>query len=123
MRMRPHRRIEIAAVIAVGVLVGIVAFRHAAERRGEELRMAIATMPLGITRAEADAIVGEPPDHVSQQAGVLVTPVTMLAATNSKAAAYGAAQPFTLRTWKRGTVKATVAIDANGQVAGRWTWR
>ena len=75
------------------------------------------------TGIEADAIVGEPPDRVSRQAGVLVTPVTMLAATNSKAAAYGKARPFTLRTWKRGTVKATVAIDANGQVAGRWTWR
>jgi len=123
MRIRPQKLIEIAAVIAFVVLVGIVAFRQVAERRGEELRMAVATMPLGITGAEADAIVGEPPDRVSRQAGVLVTPVTMLAATNSKAAAYGAAQPFTLRTWKRGTVKATVAIDANGQVAGRWTWR
>jgi hypothetical protein len=123
MRMRLQKLIEIAAVIAVAVLVGIVAFRQAAENRGDELRMAVATMPLGITGAEADAIVGEPPDHVSRQAGVLVTPVTMLAATNSKAAAYGAAQPFTLRTWKRGTVKATVAIDAKGQVAGRWTWR
>ena len=123
MRMRPQPLIEIAAVIAFGVLVGSVAFRHAAERRGEGLRTAVATMPLGITSAEADAIIGEPPDHVSQQSGILVTPVTMLAATNSKAAAYGAAQPFTLRTWKRGTVKATVAIDANGQVAGRWMWR
>lgn len=123
MRMRPPKLIEIAAVMAVAVLVGIVAFRHAAERRGDELRMAVATMPLGITGIEADAIIGEPPDDVSRQAGVLVTPVTMLAATNSKAAAYGEARPFTLRTWKRGTVNATVAIDANGQVAGRWTWR
>jgi hypothetical protein len=121
--MRPQNLTAIAAVIAFVVLVGIVALRQTAEHRGEELRMAVATMPLGITGAEADAIVGEPPDHVSRQAGVLVTPVTMLAEGNSKAAAYGEAQPFTLRTWKRGTVKATVAIDANGQVAGRWTWR
>jgi len=123
MRMRPHNLLAITAVIAFGVLVGIVALRQAAEHRGEELRLAVATMPLGITDIEADAIVGEPPDHVSRQAGVLVTPVTMLAEGISKAAAYGEAQPFTLRTWKRGTVKATVAIDANGQVAGRWTWR
>ena len=123
MRMRPQKLIEIAAVIGFVVLVGIVAFRQAAENRGEELRMAVATMPLGITGIEADAVIGEPPDDVSRQAGVLVTPVTMLATTNSKAAAYGAAKRFTLRTWQRGNVKATVAIDAKGLVVGRWTWR
>lgn len=69
MTMRPQNRIGIAAAIAFGVLVGIVAFRQIAERRGEELELelelSIARMPLGITGAEADAIVGGSPDHVS----------------------------------------------------------
>jgi hypothetical protein len=81
---------------------GIVAFRHAAERRVEELRMAVATMPLGITGAETHAIVGGSPDHVSQQSGVLVTPVFMPAATNSKAAAHGAAPAAEHSRWPRG---------------------
>jgi len=115
--------LAIAAVTAVAILVDVVAIRQAAERRGEALRMAVATLPLGITSERADAIVGQPPDLISQQSGVLVTPVTMLAESNSRAAAYGAAKPYTLRTWRRGNVNATVAIDANGQVAGRWTWR
>ena len=123
MRMQPRKVLAIAAVTAVAVLVVVVAIQQAAERRGEALRMAVATLPLGITSEQADAIVGQPPDLISQQSGVLVTPVTMLAEGNSKAAAYGAAERYTLRTWQRGDVKATVAIDARGVVAGRWTWR
>lgn len=107
----------------MGVLGAIVAYHRDATRRAAEREMTTAKMPLGITAAEADAIVGDSPDNVSQTSGVLVTPVTMLAASNSKAADYGVPQNYTLRTWKRGYVNLTVAVDANGKVAGRWTWR
>lgn len=105
------------------VLAAIVALRYRAIQRGRELKSRVAEIPLGVTAAEADAIVGGTPDNVSEEWGVLMSPVTMLSANNSRAGAYGPPQRYVLRTWKRGDVTATVAIDAEGTVAGRWAAR
>jgi len=117
------KRAVIGVAVSLGVLAAIAVVHRDATRRGAELELSIAQMPLAITDAEAIAIVGKSPDRSFQQSGVLITPVTMLTANNSTAAAYGPSQNYTMHTWRRGYANATVAIDGHGKVAGRWTWR
>lgn len=75
------------------------------------------------TAAEAERLIGRRPDQVTQTTGVLLHGVTLLAATNSRAAAYGAPQSYELRVWQRGDFAACVVIDRNGLVAGRYSRR
>jgi len=128
MKNLPSKRLFVvgcvAAILTAAPLIGVFAFyRLDTTPRGNELETLIKTMPRGITVTAADQIVGTVPDRVSQEAGVLVTPSIMLASSNSQAASYGPAKNYTLRIWKRGDVNATVAVDSDGRVAGRWTWR
>ncbi len=87
-----------------------------------QLKMTVAKMPLGITAEEADTIMGAPPDLVAKQDGVLVTSVTMLTASNELAKKHGSPQTYSMRIWKRDGIEATVAVNSDGMVAGRWTW-
>ena len=87
-----------------------------------QLESTVAHMPLGISAAEADVLVGTAPDSISETEGVLMSPVTMLTASNELSPKYGEPETYSLRVWNRGDVGATVAVDSEGKVAGRWTW-
>lgn len=97
-------------------------YQHHPDRTVTELESTVASIPLGISAAEADAFFGTQPDSVSQMKGVLANPTMMLDASNQSAAKQGSIQSYSLRTWKQNDVHATVAIDESGKVAGRWTW-
>ncbi len=96
-------------------------FEDHPDRTVSELDSMVASIPLGISAAEADALIGAQPDNISKTKGVLANPTMMLDASNELAAKYGPIQSYSLRTWKRNDVHATVAIDESGKVAGRWT--
>ena len=105
------------------LLHGVVfaCFLNLSEHVVSQLEMDVSQMPLGISAKEADAILGSAPDSISETDGVLMSPVTMLDASNELAGKYGEPEPYSLRIWKRGDVSATVVIDSEGKVAGRWT--
>lgn len=104
-------------------LVALFAVEQARNRSGAQLEFSIARMPTGITAREADRMVGGHPDRTVRESGVLVNSVCMLAAENPKAKEYGIPRDYELHVWQRGPVKASVAIDGDGLVAGRWTWK
>lgn len=87
-------------------------------RDGLALQSAIAHLPSGIAAAKADRVLGRP-DRVQQARGVLVNGAMFLSAGNAKATKYGKVQAYEQRVWRRGTVTASVFVDANGQIAGR----
>tara|TARA_R110002111_G_scaffold100976_6_gene156539 strand:+ start:99860 stop:100303 length:444 start_codon:yes stop_codon:yes gene_type:complete len=96
--------------------------KHGPAQMVTPLEATVAHIPLGITVKEADALIGTAPDRVTQMNGTLINPTTMLTFPNTQATKYGVPQAYSLRTWKRDGVNATVAIDQTGKVAGRWTW-
>ncbi|WP_298861024.1 hypothetical protein [uncultured Gimesia sp.] len=106
------------------LLLGIVSvfFLNRPAHVVSQLEVTVAQMPLGISADEADAILGTAPDSISEMDGVLMSPVTMLTASNELSRKYGEPETYSLRVWKRGDVSATVAVDSEGKVAGRWTW-
>jgi hypothetical protein len=108
---------------ALGGLAGTFAYQRFAEYQAQQLEFSIARMPTGITATDADRLMGHRPDQISQVSGVLVDRIMLLAATNSKAAAYGAPQQYEVRLWQRGDVQACVVVDRDGHVAGRYIWR
>ena len=116
-------RIALVTSFATLVVFAIALIRIERPRPITEIESTIATLPIGITADEADRIMGSPPDSVDSTRGVLVTPVTMLAATNEHANNYGEPQEYSMRMWKRDGVQAVVAVDSNGAVAGHWAWR
>ena len=96
--------------------------KHGPAQMVTPLEAIVAHIPLGITAKEADALIGTAPDHVTQTNGVLMNPTLMLDFSHAQATKYGTPQAYSLRTWKRGGINATVAIDETGIVAGHWTW-
>lgn len=88
-----------------------------------QLEVTLASLPLGVTAAEADEHMGSIPDSITESSGVLMSPVTMLTPENELAAKFGPPKNFTLRRWNCDGVSAVVAVDENGEVAGRWSWR
>jgi hypothetical protein len=96
--------------------------KHGPSQMVTPLEATVAHIPLGITAKEADTLIGTAPDRVTQSYGVLMYPTLMLGFPNALATKYGVPQVYSLRTWKRGGINATVAIDRTGKVAGRWTW-
>lgn len=112
----------LAAILLLGV-VGLVALITVWRRQGQALELAIAKVPSGITVAEADRLLGGPPDEVSQTSGVLVHGVTLIAANNPDVAKYGSPSNFEIRRWNRGDVHGFLLIGEDGKVAGRMTVR
>ena len=106
-----------------GCVLALVAYRHDAKLKGERLETTIARMPTGITAAEADRLIGSAPDQISQDSCVRVNNVTLYAASNPKAAAYGKPQLYEFRIWRRGPVSAFVVVGPDGKVAARTTWK
>lgn len=101
--------------------VGIY-FKYAPHNPVTELETATARIPLGISTAQADALMVTPPDAISQTRGTLMNSMTLLSADNSQSAQQGSVQLYSLRTWHRGDRHATVVIDQSDKVAGHWTW-
>lgn len=125
MKAKRNRLILLASVTTVATLMafGLAYLRIERPRTVSQFEATIASLPLGISPAEADALIGSAPDTVTEQDGILATPVTMYAASNEQGAKYGEPQTYSMRIWERDGVKAVVAIDVEGKVAGRWTWR
>jgi len=125
MKASRKRLTRIALITAVATIVAFVFEFMRIERPHpvSEIESTVARLPLGITAEEADNVIGSSPDSVDSTFGVLVTPVTMLAASNELAKEYGEPQAYSLRIWERDGVNAVVAVDRSGVVAGRWTWR
>ena len=120
---RRAKQAMVLALAALGGLAGTAGYERAIQRQAAELERAIARVRSGVTAAEADRLIGRKPDQVAQTSGVLLNGVTLLAATNAKAAAYGPPQPYEARIWQRGDVKACVIIDRSGLVVGRYSRR
>jgi hypothetical protein len=125
MKVKCNRLILLASVTTVATLMalGLAYLRIERPRPVSPFEATIASLPLGISPDEADAMIGSAPDTVTEQDGILATPVTMYAASNEKGAKYGEPQTYSMRMWERDGVKAVVAVDRDGKVAGRWTWR
>ena len=122
-RLKTRLILSLSACILMIVTVTVAAWLVQGQSPvGSPLESAVSRVPLGITAAEADAIVGNTPDEVSESEGVLMNPVTMLSSTNSRARNYGEPQTYSLRTWREDDLRATIAIGADGKVAGHWTW-
>lgn len=125
MKAKRNRLIRLATVTTVATLMalGFAYSRIERPRPVSQFEATIASLPLGISPAEADALIGSAPDTVTEQDGILATPVTMYAASNEMGAKYGEPRTYSMRLWERDGVKGVVAVDSDGKVAGRWTWR
>ena len=125
MKDKRKRLIWLASVttIATWMALGLAYGRIERPRPVSQLEAMIASLPLGLSPADADALIGSAPDTVTEQDGILATPLTMFAVSNEQGRKYGDPQTYSLRMWERDGVKAVVAIDGEGKVAGRWTWR
>ena len=115
-------RIALVTVAATTIAFAFAFTRIEQPRPVSEIESTVAKLPLGITADEADRVIGSSPDSIHSTLGVLVTPVTMLAASNERAKEHGEPQTYTMRIWERDGVNAVVAVDTDGKVAGRWTW-
>ncbi len=87
-----------------------------------KLEEAVARIPIGIDAADADVLMGGVPQEITTTRGVLMNSVTLLSEENSLAPNFGPPQDYSLRIWREGHSAATVAIDAQGKVAGHWGW-
>ena len=125
MKVKRVRLIVLATATTVVTLIafGLAYSRIEWPRPISQLEATVKSLPLGISPDEADAIIGSTPDRVTEQDGILASPVTMYAASNEKGAKYGEPQTYSMRVWERDGVKAVVAVDRDGKVAGRWTWQ
>ena len=125
MKVKRDRLILLASVTTVATLMafGLAYLRIEWPRPVSQFEATIASLPLGISPDEADAMIGSAPDSVTEQDGILATPVTMYAASNEQGAKHGEPRTYSMRMWERDGVKAVVAVDRDGKVAGRWTWR
>ena len=125
MKSNKKRLTRIALVTSAATIIAFafVFTRIERPRPVSEIESTVAKLPLGITAEEADRVIGSSPDSIHPARGVLVTPVTMLAASNERAKQYGEPQTYSQRIWERDGVSAVVAVNSDGAVAGRWTWR
>ncbi|QDT42339.1 hypothetical protein Pan241w_24220 [Gimesia alba] len=96
--------------------------KHSPQREISQLESTVARIPLGSSQDETETLMGSPPDATSNSKGVIVNPTMMLAAVNEQIVKYGVPQEYTLHTWKRDDVIATVAFDQTGKVVCRWAW-
>lgn len=110
------------ALTLIACALSLISWQQVSTRRGRQLEATIAQMPTEITVAEAHRLLGSQPDSIDQQSGVMMSAVTMLTANNSKSSDYGISKDYALHNWKRGNVNATVVVNKDGRVDGRWTW-
>ncbi len=125
MKVKRVRLIVLAIATTVVTLMafGLAYSRIESPRPISQFEVTVASLPLGISPDEANAIIGSTPDSVTEQDGILISPVTMYAASNEKCMKYGEPETYSMRVWERDGVKGVVAVDSDGKVAGRWTWR
>jgi len=112
-KVKPYLAMILASLGCILLITVGIFTRHAPRHPVTELETITSRIPLGISAAEADALMGTPPDAVSQTRGTLLNSMTMLSADNSL---------YTIRIWNRGEGHVTVAVDQSGKVAGRWFW-
>ena len=115
--------LAMATTVATLMAFGFAYSRIESPRPISQFEATLASLPLGISPDEADAIIGSTPDNVTEQDGILVSPVTMFAASIENRGKYGEPQAYSMRVWERDGLKGVVAVDSDGKVAGRWTWR
>jgi len=107
----------LGAILLLGV-VGFVVLITIWRRQGRALELMIARVPVGVSVAEADRLLGGPPDDAWQDTGVLVNGVMLLDASNADAKKYGPIASYEFRRWKRGDVFGIVLIGDDSKVAG-----
>ena len=125
MNTKRKRLLRIASVAAVVVLapVGFLYSQIEKPQPVTQLEIAVARMQLGITAEDADRVIGASPDAVEDGRAILVNPVMMFSGSSVQGQKYGDPKSYSFRTWTRGDVRASVAIDTDGKVAARWTYR
>ena len=121
-KVKPYLVMIFASLGCILLMTVVIFTRHAPRHPVTELETITSRIPLGISAAEADALMGTPPDAVSETRGTLMNSMTMLSADNSLSAQYGGPHTYTIRIWNQGEGHATVAVDQTGKVAGRWSW-
>ncbi|WP_063825898.1 hypothetical protein, partial [Rhodopirellula europaea] len=125
MNTKRRRLLRIASVAAM-VGLASVGFLYSQIEKPQpvtQLEIAVARMPLGITAEDADRVIGSSPDAVEDGRAILVNPVMMFSGSSVQGQKYGDPNLYSFRTWTRGDVHASVAIDTDGKVAARWTYR
>jgi hypothetical protein len=125
MNTERKRLLRIASVAAMVVLapVGFLYSQIEKPKPVRRLEIAVARMPLGITAEDADRVIGSSPDAIEDLRAILVNPVMMFSGSSVQDQNCGAPDTYSFRTWTRGDVRASVAIDTDGKVAARWTYR
>tara|TARA_R110000868_G_scaffold411790_1_gene711395 strand:- start:166814 stop:167326 length:513 start_codon:yes stop_codon:yes gene_type:complete len=121
-KVKPYLVIFLTSLGCLLLMTVGIYFKYAPHNPVTELETVTARIPLGISTAEADSLMGTPPDAISQTRGTLMNSMTLLSADNSQSAQQGSVQFYSLRTWHRGDRYATVVIDQSDKVAGHWTW-
>jgi hypothetical protein len=123
-RSRNSLVVPLAAVVclvAAGA-IGLYAVYLDSTRNSDSLTAGIPQMPSGMLAAEAERLMGGPPDRTARMKGVFINS-TLLDAANSKAAKYGPPQDYELHIWEKGSMNVTVVIGGDGRVAGRLLWK
>jgi hypothetical protein len=111
----------LAVVVAILVCASVVLTVR--RRQGSALLQTLALVPNGVAVADADRLMGGPPDSVHQTPGVLVNGATLLGAENADALKHGPIANYEIRRWDRGDLHAFVIVGDDGKVAGRTSMR
>jgi len=96
--------------------------KYSPHREISPLESSLAQIHLGISKDEANTLMGSPPDATLNANGVVVNSKTMLSAVNELATKYGVPQKYSLHTWKRGDGGATIVFDQTGKAVCRWAY-
>lgn len=122
MKIQLSRKTWVLLVLTAVTLVTLLGWwERQSYLAGERLEWVIARVPKGITAYEADVRIGSPPDLVAIEPGVQIIKGQSYSSVNADSP--GVPQPFKFRMWQRGRVHATVVIDRQGRVVGRYTWK
>lgn len=117
--MRRYRRPILLALLVLACLVSLVAYDRHRQRREDAIEWTIARMPLGISGAEAERRIGQPPDKVMRGRGVIAYSAIMFDASSAQAKEYGEPQMYESRIWYLGSLTVVVHLDRNDRVALR----
>ena len=120
-----ERNVAICSLVVICVSILLAAFLALPKEPlpVSPLESTIAKMPVGISVDEVNALIGSPPDSIKEEQAVLVNVNAMYSADNPKGKQYGKPAVYEFREWQIDDVNATVALDAKGNVAARWTYR
>lgn len=118
---RYRRPILVLMPIAIACVAMALAYFER-QRRVEELVRIISAMPVGISAAEAERLIGRPPDETWQQPGVVVNYFTIADPASPLAAGCDEPQQYDVRLWSCGPLTIGVWSDEAERVVVRSGW-